>query len=125
MNRPVAIIRTLPSLYEDKENVGHRRFKHSLERVESGKKPHFYIALDKKPVHDVLHIYLLVDGEVQVRLNIAGYLPGGEQSGVVCWDGEYRQPNWWVICTAPVSYPPELIKRRGFQGFRYIYEDLW
>ena len=38
--------------------------------------------------------------------------------------GTIRQPKVWAICTGPVSRPPEPIKRRGFQGFRYT-EDLW
>lgn len=80
-----------------------------------------YIALQSIPKIEVLHIYLLVDGRIDVRLNIAGYLPGDERE---CWDETIRTPKVWAICTAPVSRPPEPIKRRGFQGFRYT-EDLW
>jgi hypothetical protein len=64
---------------------------------------------------------LLIDGEIKVRLNIAGYQPGEARE---CWDDTIRQPKYWVECTGPVSFPPEPIKRRGFQGFRYT-EDLW
>lgn len=69
-----------------------------------------YIALQCIPRHEVLHIYLLVNSQVDVRLNIAGYLPGDERE---CWDEMIRKPKYWAICTAPVSRPPEPIKMRA------------
>ena len=61
------------------------------------------------------------DGELHVRLNIAGYEPGGARE---CWDKTIRKPKFWAVCTGPVSRPPERILRRGFQGIRYT-EELW
>lgn len=118
--RPTGIIRTLPSLYGD-ESVGARRYHESIELLESGRLPAIYIALQCVPRIDVLHIYLLIDGEIRVRLNIADYLPGDARK---CWDESIRSPKIWAECTAPVSRPPEPIQRRGFQGIRYT-EELW
>ena len=118
--RPTGIIRTLPSLYGD-ESVGKERYETSVKRLEEGKLPAIYIALQSIPKHDVLHLYLLIGGEIQVRLNIADYQPGDARK---CWDNTIRQPKFWAVCTGPVSRPPEPMKRRGFQGFRYT-EDLW
>lgn len=119
--RPTGIIRTLPSLYEDKRNIGHRRYTSSIKRIQQGKVDAIYIALSQMPKHDVLYMYLLIEGEIKVRLNIASYEPGDSRR---CWDDTIRQPKYWAVCTAPVSFPPEPMKRRGFQGFRYT-EDLW
>lgn len=114
--KPTGIIRTLPGNEEGKAN-----YLASLEGLKDGSVEAFYIALASKPKVEVLHLYLLIDGKISVRLNIADYEPGDSRR---CWDGETRAPKFWAICTGPVSEPPEPIKRRGFQGFRYT-GDLW
>jgi hypothetical protein len=119
--RPTGIIRTLPSLYEDRRNVGYRAYNQSIAALERGEDSLIYIALAHIPKIEVLHMYLLIEGEIKVRLNIAGYEEG---FAAECWDKTIRQPKYWAVCTAPVSHPPEQIKRKGFQGFRYT-EDLW
>lgn len=118
--RPTGIIRTLPSLYGD-ESVGAKRYKQSVQLLDRGRLPAIYIALQCMPKIDVLHMYLIVDGEIDVRLNIAGYEPGDSRE---CWDRTIRKPKVWAVCTGPVSRPPEKMLRRGFQGIRYT-EDLW
>lgn len=80
-----------------------------------------YIALQSVPKVEVLHMYLLIEGEIKVRLNIASYEPGDARE---CWDRTIRRPKVWAVCTGPVSRPPEPMKMRGFQGFRYTGE-LW
>ncbi len=118
--RPTGIIRTLPSLYGD-ASVGARRYQLSLAMLEKEQIPAIYIALSAVPRFDVLHLYLLMDGQIDVRLNIAGYEPGDARE---CWDKTIRKPKIWAVCSAPVSRPPEKMPMRGFQGFRYT-EDLW
>jgi len=120
--RPTGIIRTLPSLYGN-ESIGAKRYRRSIGLLEAGGIEAIYIALSAKPTVDVLHMYLLVEGQIQVRLNIAGYIPG-EEAEIRCWDDTIRTPRFWAICTGPVSRPETPIKRRGFQGFRYT-QELW
>lgn len=118
-DRPTGIIRTLPTLDKD---GGHRRYVEALRHIEEGGDGVIYIALPAKPRLEVLHMYLLVGGRIEVRLNIAGYEPGDARE---CWDGEVRQPKFWAVCTGPVSRPEaRMITCRGFQGFRYT-EELW
>jgi len=119
MNRPTGIIRTLPSL--EPGHVGKQRYESSIKALEQGRDVQIYIALSAKPKTEVLHMYLLIEGEIKVRLNIADYVPGDARE---CWDRTIRAPKFWAVCTGPVSKPPEPMKRRGFQGFRYT-EDLW
>jgi hypothetical protein len=118
-DRPTGIIRTLPSLGPDQ--IGKKRYESSIKALESGRDLMIYIALSAIPKVEVLHMYLLIEGEVKVRLNIAGYEPGDARE---CWDKTIRQPKTWAVCTGPVSRPPEPLKMRGFQGFRYTGE-LW
>jgi hypothetical protein len=120
--RPTGIIRTLPSLYgSPTRSIGAKRYQQSIKLLEAGKLDAIYIALQAMPKFDVLHIYLIIDGEIDLRLNIAGYEPGEARK---CWDESIRNPKYWVACTPPVSRPPEKMLRRGFQGFRYT-EELW
>ena len=120
-DRPTGIIRTLPSLYEDTKNVGFRRYRRTIDELERGIIPLIYIAMAQLPKIDVLHMYLLIEGEIRVRLNIVEYAPGSSE---ICWDSTIRQPKHWAVCLAPVSRPTEPIYRKGFQGFRYT-GDLW
>jgi hypothetical protein len=120
-DRPTGIIRTLPSLYNDEGNVGFRRYVRAIRELEKEIIPAIYIAMHQLPKIEVLHLYLLIEGQIRVRMNIAEYLPGTAE---ICWDSTIRQPNFWAVCSAPVSRPSEKIYRKGFQGFRYT-EDLW
>lgn len=95
----------------------------SYDALHEGKIETIYVALAQRPTKDVLHIYMLVGGEIICRMNIAGF-EDGRGWELDCWDGVKRSAAWWALCTAPVSYPPERIPMRGFQGFRYT-ESLW
>lgn len=123
IDRPTGIIRTLPTLYGD-ATEGHANFKASLDALEAGDADHFYVFLSQKPTKEVLHLYILVEGRIVCRVNIAGYRDGRVYGEMKCWDGTRRSTNWMAICTAPVEYPATEIKMRGFQGFRYT-QELW
>lgn len=117
--RPTGIVRTLTSLVDDGE--GKRRYEASIKALEAGRLDAVYIALPFVPKHEILHFYLLIHGEIELRLNIADYLPGDAKE---CWDRKWRQPHTWAACTGPVSRPEEPFKCTGFQGIRYV-EELW
>jgi hypothetical protein len=121
MNRPTGIIRTLPSLYNDDKNQGFRRYVRSIKELESGVIPAIYIAMAQLPKIEVLHMYLLIEGKIRVRMNIVEYAPG---DAAICWDSTIRTPKFWAVCGLPLERPPAPILRKGFQGFRYT-EDLW
>jgi hypothetical protein len=123
MDRPTGIIRTLPNLYAGSNEKAYKRMLMSFEWLASGHIPAIYVAMAQKPTLEVLHIYLLIDGKIICRMNIAGY-EDGATSDVKCWDEVSRTPKWWALCTLPIVFPPEPVFRRGFQGFRYC-EDLF
>src|SRR5688572_19249290 len=124
--RPSGISRTLPYFgakdsEHDQKAMGkaYKRMMLSLKQVEAGALECFYVAFPQRPTTTVLHCYLPVGGTVRVRANIAGWIPGDEIGPVTCWDDSARNATWWAQLTAPISWPPEDILRRGFQGFRY------
>src|SRR4051812_46033879 len=108
MTRWTGIIRTLPSLYNDGGNIGYKRYVRSVRELEKGIIPVIYIAMAQLPKTEVLHMYLLIEGQIRVRLNIVEYAPG---TAAICWDSKIRQPKYWALCSAPVSRPPEKVFR--------------
>lgn len=124
-SRPKGIIRNLPwasaKVLGYKPTAAYRRA--SLRRVcelfrllESGEENSIYLTMPAKPQHEVLYCYVLVDGRIRWRVNIAAWEPGGPRE---CVDGIERSPKWWMILTGPLVRPPEKIRMRGFRGFRY------
>lgn len=129
--RSTGIIRTLPYFgAKDSEHDAEARNKayghmmRTLRAVQAGKIDCFYVAFPQMPTITVLNCYLIVGGKVRVRANIAGWIPGDEIGTVTCWDDSERNAKWWAALTAPISWPPYEILRRGFQGFRYC-SELW
>ncbi|HEY0171151.1 MAG TPA: hypothetical protein VGB98_09010 [Pyrinomonadaceae bacterium] len=127
-NRPTGVIRTLPyfgaeTASDEAMNKAHARMLDALKALESGERDVLYIAFAQRPTVEVLHCYLIVEGKVIVRANIS-HFEEGDGRAVKSWDGHDLTPKWWAVLTAPVSWPEEPVKRRGFQGFRYT-EDLW
>lgn len=124
------VIRTLPyfgagdTQEAQAKRAAYRRMMEAFTRIENGADECVRIAFSQRPTLTVLHYYILVEGKIRVRANIASWEAGtGEQ--VDSWDGhDLSDAKWWAILTSPVSYPPEPITRKGFQGFRYT-ETLW
>lgn len=118
--RPTGIIRTLPSLYASR-SVGARNYAESMRKMRLDEDQVIYIALSQMPKREVIHLYIVINGRIRVRLNIVEYREG---TTAECWDGEYRTPKYWAVCAGPPVKPPERLLLKGFQGIRYT-GDLW
>lgn len=127
--RPTGIIRTLPYFganeptEEGAMRQAYKRMMEAFKHLESDGTEPVYVAMAQQPTMEVLYIYILVGGKIRVRANIAGYVPGSSVT-IECWDGSLRKPKYWAVLSGPVSWPPEAIPMKGFQGFRYCLE-LW
>ncbi len=128
--RSTGIIRTLPYFgaatteEQGARQDAYKRMIQSFKDLESGKRDCVYIAFNQMPKQEVLHCYIIVAGRVRVRANIAGWEKGDGEK-VTSWDGhDLSDSKYWCILSAPVSWPPEPILRRGFQGHRYC-GNLW
>lgn len=85
----------------------------------------FYWKLSNRPRIDILHCYIVYNGFIRWRCNIAEFLPGQTMyffSGP-CGEREVTG-RAWMILTAPVIKAPQEIPMRGFRGFRYT-EGFW
>lgn len=76
--------------------------------------------LSGKPKYDILYFYLLFDGAIRFRANIIGY---DNLGSIKCYTGEVKSGKIWVQVAAPVIKLKDPIEMKGFQGFRYCYED--
>jgi len=123
--RPTGIIRTLPYGPNHRASVmraAYEKMVRGLERVNRFDSAHVLIGMQQRPKIEVLHCYVLIEGRIIGRANIAEYLE--QLPAVECWDGTTRVHKYWAVLTAPYLPAPTTIKMRGFQGFRYT-ESLW
>lgn len=123
--RPTGIIRTLPYRPDSPEHflrAAYRKMLDGLNCLNRFDNAHVLIGLSQLPKIEVLHCYLLVSGRVIGRAHIASF--DGNVGTLQCWDGTMRDHKYWAVLSAPYEPAPEVIRMRGFQGFRYT-QELW
>lgn len=119
---PIAIIRTLPPIYDDPSEQACISYREIIDAMEKDPDECWFMALATKPKHEVMHAYVVINGRVDARFTLAGFREGSEHR---LWDGKLRKAEAWAIMAGPVERPPYRIKWRGFRGFRYITDPLW
>ncbi len=83
--------------------------------------------LTNLPRHDVAHVYLVFDGGVQYKVNCVCYERNISKAFDDAPDGKVRdfpRANW-VLLTGPAVRAPYDIPMKGFQGFRYVTNQLF
>lgn len=116
---PSGIVRTIPTLCQ--KGASRSAYERSLALLRAGRIEAVRFALNNKPKHEVLHLYILSAGRIIIRFTLVGFDQG---EALKCWDGKTRNPGCWAICVDP-SDPPREILMRGFRGYRYVTEPLW
>lgn len=77
-----------------------------------------------RPQHDIAQVYVIIDGKIYCRLYYAGYETGERK--ILRATGELSVIVWpRMLLSGPMDKPPYPIEKRGFQGFRYVYEPMW
>lgn len=81
-----------------------------------------------KPKQDIIHVYIVVCNQVRYKLFYGGHESGAAE--IFNGDGASwcsRNIISWprLILAGPYTKAPFKIKMKGFQGFRYLYEDLF
>jgi hypothetical protein len=111
VERPIGIIKTLPS-----STYWSNEFEKDLMKLNNDPDAYWIFSINGKPKYEVLYFFILINGSIRFRGNIAGYKE--IKKPITCFDGSIRTSKLWVIITAPiVKLKP--IKMKGFQGFRY------
>lgn len=76
------------------------------------------------PKADIAQVYIILQNRVWCRVFYGGY--SKEPTTVWMLTGEERAFPWpHMILGGPIEKAPEKMPMRGFQGFRYVYEELW
>jgi hypothetical protein len=125
MDRPTGIIRSLPYNADSADKTlrgAYRELLRCLRSLNTDDGQEFYVGMAQKPIHEVLFMYLLASGRIVGRANIAAWLT--EQPPMMRLDQTVHVHKFWCVLSAPFIEPPERIRMRGFQGFRYT-TDLW
>ena len=117
--QPTGIIKCLPPAWVQKSG-GLQYVKSIRKTIDSGEHQ-WFMSFPTKPRREVLHLYVLFDGHVQFRVNIAVWRGG---NGLMNMYGGQFLAKWWAVCTGPMTFPPKPVPMRGFRGYRYT-EELW
>lgn len=121
-DQPLGIIKTMPKKWLEELETRRGGFERWEKLyLQMNKVPHlWYFTLSNKPKHDVLFFYLLIDGAIRYRSNIIGYEYNTTKA---LYTGGGMFSKVWVLVARPVIKLENPIKKQGFQGFRYCFEE--
>ncbi len=122
MIKPDGIIVTMPVAFF--KEYGAKRFEKEIERLNDFNTEYvWYRVMKNLPTIDVLYCYLLYNGKIQWRVNIAGYERGVTKAFPRPKGGVrvFENCNMVTLC-GPAIKCPKNIPMKGFQGFRYTQE---
>lgn len=121
---PIAIMITMGKEVVE-ANGGLLTFIRHFQDAVSGEDGSYWLHKSKNsPQQDIAHVYVIVANRVQYKVFYGGY-ERGPTSVFMHW-GEERKIDWGrMILAGPFEKAPRKITMRGFQGFRYVYEELF
>jgi hypothetical protein len=123
IEKPDAIILTMPVKFFRDYPGGMERFRRTLAMVDAGQFV-WNQTISSIPKHEVLWCYLCIDGRIQYRLNISHYEKGAKEFNDPTPTGErvvrrFSDSKKWGILCGPVQKAPKDLPMKGFRGFRY------
>jgi len=119
MTSPVGIIVTFSKemIYKD---IGYDKFiRQFVTSLNASDNSIWHHCLCNKPKNEVLYCYVLFDGKIRYRANIAMFEASHRKTFA---DGRSFHPRAWMLLCGPVVKAPYDIPMSGFQGFRYCAE---
>lgn len=121
---PIGIIFTHPERFfkEYDEKIYNRE----MARMNVDDAQVWYRVMKNLPTQEFLYIYTVYHGRVQHRTNLFGYIRNTTMTFPRPEGGSrtFENANALILCGPFVKCPIE-IPWKGFQGFRYIYKELW
>lgn len=117
---PEGIILTVSSGMIGDNGYRHwlRNFLHTMERNAAGADWYYWMRSSGQVKQDkhILYVYLCIGGKIRYRCIYAGCQPG---STITFSDKRTITAKAWILLAGPVERAPYVIKKQGFQGFRY------
>lgn len=121
---PIGIIITLPARFFEENPLS--TYEMRMQRICDDPDNSWLRVMKNLPKYDILYVYTIYGGKLQHRMNLVG-MWRNETKRFIKPDGTWRTfENCNGIETAgPLVRPPHDIPMRGFQGFRYVYDELF
>ena len=118
--QPIGLIKTMPQSWLNALPEGLAEWEKDFLSMNNSENKYWLFNLSGKPKYDVLYFYLLFGGFIRYKANIIGY---SDSMSIECYDGSVHNGKVWVQVAAPVIKLDRPITMKGFQVFRYCYED--
>lgn len=95
-----------------------RNFLESMKKSEFDPHWHYWFRTSNKPKSDstINYVYLCIGGKIRYRCFYGGAM--GEKT-MTFSDGKTIHGKAWIMTSGPIERAPYVIKKQGFQGFRY------
>lgn len=111
-----------------REKGGLLSFIRFFEQEMASEEDYWLQKCKNRPVHDIIHVYIVVCNQVRYKLIYGGYEQGEREVFNGDGLGEYSSTiiNWpRLILAGPFVKAPYKIQMKGFQGFRYLTKELF
>lgn len=97
-----------------------------MEELNTKEDACWYRVMKNLPTQDFLYIYTAYDGLVQHRTNL-GWMERNKTLRFPRPEGGIRtfENANAIVLTGPFVKAPYEITQKGFQGFHYVYKQLW
>lgn len=124
---PIGIILTMPKQWFDETGHTPDTCLDAMMKCMNEEEETWLFLKHNLPVLDFLYVYVVFDKKVQLRCNLSHLERGKSYGWADTPDGKERlffNKNWIVLCGPAVKAPYE-IAMQGFQGFRYVYNEIF
>lgn len=128
MNQPpIAIILTMPKAFFADRQMSYEDFEKEFEECLNDPQGYWNFVKHTLPLYDVPYVYLVYDGKVQYKTNCVGYERNKTKSFVDAPDKKVRrfENKNWILLSGPAIKATIDIPMQGFQGFKYLFRELF
>lgn len=121
---PIGIMITLPARFFEENPI--KVYEKSIKRFMEDEDHTWLRVMKNLPTLDFLYVYTVYGGKVQHRTNIVR-MWRNETKRFIRPDGTWRtfENCNGIITGGPLVKAPYDIPQKGFQGFHYIYEQIF
>ena len=99
-----------------------RNFNEAMEKSANDVDWYYWFRQANKPKNDksIRHIYLCIGGKIRFRI----FYAGAQDECTMKFENrdDLLHGKAWILGSGPITKAPYVIKKQGFQGFRYTQE---
>lgn len=124
---PIAIIITMPKAFFEDRKMTEDEFMQEFETCLSYEDGYWNFLKKNLPIHVVPYCYIVFGGKVQYKVNVVDYERNTAKTFIDAPDGKQRvfKESNWILISGPVVKSEIDIPMKGFQGHRYLTQELF